>query len=110
MSHGEPFSECVALCDEAPQVAAVGVNCTPPQHISKLLDSAAVATNKPLAVYPNSGEGWDAIRHEWIPAEASFSIVDHASEWRELGARLIGGCCRTTPETIREIREALGRN
>ena len=110
VSHGEAFSDCVALCARSPGVVAVGVNCTPPQYVSALLGSAASATDKPLAVYPNSGEGWDAIRHEWIPAAAAFSIVDHAAEWHALGARLIGGCCRTTPETIRSIGEALTAN
>ena len=105
--HGEPFAECVGLAVESAQVVAVGVNCTPPQYISALLRSAAGATTKPLAAYPNSGEGWDAARHEWIPAEESFSIVDHVIEWRDLGARLIGGCCRTTPETIRAIAAKL---
>lgn len=101
--HGEPFAECVRLAGESAQVVAVGVNCTPPGYISALLRSAREATTKPLAAYPNSGEGWDAARHKWRPAEASFSIVDHVIEWRDLGARLIGGCCRTTPETIRAI-------
>ena len=105
--HGEPFAECVGLAGESAQVVAVGVNCTPPHYVSALLRSAAEATTKPLAAYPNSGEGWDSTRHEWLPAEQSFSIVDHVIEWRELGARLIGGCCRTTPDTIRAIRAKL---
>lgn len=107
VSHGERFSDCVAVCAGSPRVVAVGVNCTPPQHISQLLRAGASVTDKPLAVYPNSGEGWDASTHEWTPAGAAFSIVDHAAEWRALGARLIGGCCRTTPETIRAMRAAL---
>jgi len=105
--HGEPFAECVGLCGESAQVVAVGVNCTPPQHISALLVSAARATTKPLAAYPNSGERWDATHHQWLPAEESFSLVDHVVEWRNLGARLIGGCCRTTPDTIRAIAAKL---
>jgi homocysteine S-methyltransferase len=107
VSHGEPFAECVSAAAESSQIVAVGVNCTPPHYIAPLLDSAAGATPKPLAVYPNSGEGWDAARHQWIPAEESFSIVDHVTGWHEQGARLIGGCCRTTPETIRAIAAKL---
>ncbi len=105
--HGEPLAECASLAGESDQIVAVGVNCTPPRYVSALLHTAAEATTKPLAAYPNSGEGWDAARHEWLPAEASFSIVDHVIEWRDLGARLIGGCCRTTPATIRAIAARL---
>lgn len=105
--HGEPFAECAAQAGDSAPIVAVGVNCTPPHYISALLHAAAEATRKPLAAYPNSGEGWDAARHEWIPAEESFSIVDHVIEWRGLGARLIGGCCRTTPATIRALAARL---
>lgn len=101
--HGEPFADCVAVASESPRVRAVGVNCTAPQHVAPLLRAAAEATTQPFAAYPNSGEGWDAARHEWLPAEGTFDIADHAGEWHDLGARLIGGCCRTTPETIRAI-------
>ena len=100
VSHGEPLSECADLCDEASGVVAVGVNCTPPQYISELLSAAADATDKPLAAYPNSGEGWDAARHEWIPAEASFSIVDHARECttgRPIDRRLLPNSARNDP-------------
>jgi homocysteine S-methyltransferase len=103
VSHGELFADCVHIADASPQVIAVGMNCTPPQYVSPLLRSASEATAKPFVAYPNSGEGWDAVNHRWIPAEDECSIVDHVEEWLALGARLVGGCCRTTPDTIRAI-------
>jgi homocysteine S-methyltransferase len=106
--HGEPFAECAGLVGASDQIVAVGVNCTPPRYISALLETAGGATSKPLAAYPNSGEGWDAARHQWLPADEPCSIVDNVIEWRDLGARLIGGCCRTTPATIRAIAARLG--
>ncbi|KAH7282862.1 hypothetical protein KP509_35G050600 [Ceratopteris richardii] len=36
-------------------------------------------------------------------------FVSYVHKWRESGASLIGGCCRTTPKTIRAISEALKR-
>lgn len=107
VSHGEPFADCAHIVGASRQVIAVGVNCTPPQHVSSLLRAASEATTKPLAVYPNIGEGWDAANHRWIPAEEEFSLVDHVEEWLTLGARLLGGCCRTTPDTIRGMRAKL---
>ncbi len=41
------------------------------------------------------------------PERARLRIEELAPEWRRLGARLIGGCCRTTPATISELRAAL---
>lgn len=34
----------------------------------------------------------------------------HATRWRDLGAKIIGGCCRTTPSTIQIISNALRKN
>lgn len=34
-------------------------------------------------------------------------FVSYVHEWRKAGAQLIGGCCRTTPNTIGAISKAL---
>jgi len=100
VSHGEPLAECFAASGASEAVAAVGINCTPPRFVSGLLESARGATEKAVAVYPNSGEIWDAPRQVWIPGEISAPMEELAPEWQRLGARLLGGCCRTTPATI----------
>ena len=107
VSHGEPFAECAALVAASPQIVAVGINCTPPQHVSGLLRTAQGSVTKPFVVYPNSGERWDAAAARWRPASESVDLARLAPEWHALGARLIGGCCRTSPETIRRIGAAL---
>ena len=86
------------------QVAAVGVNCTAPQHIESLVEIAALRTAKPIVVYPNSGECYDAAAMCWHGGAAATTLAKHAREWHRLGARLIGGCCRTTPAEIRALR------
>lgn len=101
--HGESLAECAAWLDDRPQVVAIGVNCTAPSHIPALIAAARAATGKPIVVYPNSGETYDPESHRW---EGVASCADFAAEariWHERGARLIGGCCRTTPDHIREI-------
>ncbi len=100
--HGERLADCVALANDSPQVVAVGLNCTAPQLVGDLLQSLAGATTKPLLAYPNSGEAWDAAARCWLPA-ASWSWGEAALCWYRAGARLLGGCCRTTPQTIKEI-------
>jgi len=103
VSHGEPFAECAALADGSDQIVAVGINCTPPQHVSALLDSAS-RVQTPLLVYPNSGEHWVANENRWSGQECSGFPV---SDWYARGARIIGGCCRTGPDDIRGLRSAL---
>ena len=101
--HGEPLAECFASAGSSEAVTAVGINCTAPRFASGLLDSTRGVTDKEVAVYPNSGETWDARGRVWT-GESSVSIEELAPEWRRRGARLIGGCCRTTPSTTSALR------
>jgi homocysteine S-methyltransferase len=106
--HGEFLAEGATLANSAEQIVAFGLNCTPPKYVVALLDSVAGQTYKPVLVYPNRGETWDAARRSWqagpdMPADWGLA----ARQWYDHGARLIGGCCRTTPEDIRCARAAV---
>lgn len=103
ISHGELFAECAAQVAESKQILAVGINCTPPRYLVPLLQSA-VAIEKPLMVYPNSGEQWIAAEHRWS-GHAGDPMT--ATDWYDAGARIIGGCCRTAPDDIRQMRAEL---
>ena len=103
---GEHFSQCIALAHAAPQIVAVGVNCTPPQYVESLLQIGAAHTDKPLAAYPNSGEIWHAPTRAWLPHTAQ-NFCAQAATWRRARAQLLGGCCRTTPADIVQIRQLL---
>jgi homocysteine S-methyltransferase len=103
VNEGQRLEECVRLVQGNPFVAAVGVNCTSPKYIPSLIGEARKATNKPVLVYPNSGETYDAHRNGWDGNPVYESFGEEAKEWYKTGARLIGGCCRTTPQDIQEI-------
>lgn len=105
--HGEDFALCAALADETPQVFAVGVNCTAPRLVEDLLKVARPLTSKLLLCYPNSGEVWNAENACWIGETGVTDFSEPARRWFVAGARLIGGCCRTTPHDIRRIRHSL---
>lgn len=107
VGHGESFRDCIALVGGSAQVLAAGVNCTAPEHVAALLESATPVAGKPLLVYPNSGERWCAGDNTWSGGSATEDISAQARTWREGGASLIGGCCRTTPDHIRRIAGAL---
>lgn len=103
ISEGQVFADCVKDLQDNPQIAALGINCTSPNYISSLIREAGKATNKPILVYPNSGETYDATKNDWNGDPVLDSFGEQAREWYEAGARMIGGCCRTTPEDIRVI-------
>ena len=107
VSEGQPVSESIAEVAGRAQVVAAGFNCIAPSLAEQLLATAAQATEKPLVVYPNSGERWDAKGRKWLSGDGGFDFGAAAVRWHALGAGLIGGCCRTTPDTIRAIRVGL---
>lgn len=53
----------------------------------------------------SSGETWT--KNTWIGTADNFPVHSYSKEWFELGAKIIGGCCRTTPEDIKNIRVQL---
>jgi len=103
ISEGQVFADCVKELEEYPQIVAIGINCTSPRYIPTLIRAAKQATHKPVLVYPNSGEKYDATKHDWDGQRIYESFGEEAKEWYNAGARLIGGCCRTTPEDIQVI-------
>jgi homocysteine S-methyltransferase len=107
LASGEPFVEAVKLADACEQIVAVGVNCTAPRFVESLLRIAQSATDKPLLCYPNSGERWDAVARCWVEGTGVTDFAEPARQWYAAGARLIGGCCRTTPDDIAVIARAL---
>lgn len=100
---GQRLEECIQQVEASPQVLAVGVNCTSPKFIPSLIREARKATDKPILVYPNSGESYSAEKNDWNGEPVYESFGEEAREWYEAGARLIGGCCRTTPRDIKVI-------
>ena len=106
VAHGELLSECAAAVARFPQTIAIGVNCTQPALIPALIAELRHASNKPIVVYPNSGEGWNATTRQWTGKGDPESYGAQAAEWFRAGAQIVGGCCRTRPEHIRLVAAA----
>ncbi|MGW7573912.1 homocysteine S-methyltransferase [Streptomyces sp. NPDC054765] len=104
---GQPLAEAFAVAADADEVIAVGVNCCAPEDADRAVRPAAQITGKPVVVYPNSGESWDAGARAWC-GSPTFS-TDRVAGWAADGARLIGGCCRVGPDAIAELAGGLGR-
>ena len=98
---GDAIADCARLLDKERQVTVIGVNCTAPQYVADLIRNIRAHTTKPVVVYPNTGETYDAVTKTWHGSPTPYR--DFVRQWYEAGARLIGGCCRTTPDAIRGI-------
>ena len=105
VAHGEPLFECARFVAALPQTVAIGVNCTPPALMPSLIAELRRASEKPVVVYPNSGEGWDAQNRCWTGTSDPKDYGAMAAEWFAAGAQIVGGCCRTRPAHIREVAE-----
>ncbi|PPF70603.1 homocysteine S-methyltransferase [Clavibacter michiganensis] len=101
---GQPMGEGFALAEEADEVVAVGINCAHPDEVPGAIAAARAATDRPVVVYPNSGERWDAVARGWVGDPALPSV----DAWIAAGASLVGGCCRVGPAEVRRMRDALG--
>ena len=109
VSEGPAIEDAVRAVASMENAVAVGVNCLPPARVDPLLARMVRATDLPLVVYPNSGEEWDAERKCWVGEAAGFDPETDGTRWYRAGARLVGGCCRTTPATIRRLAELVAR-
>ncbi|MCC4247416.1 MULTISPECIES: homocysteine S-methyltransferase [Microbacterium] len=83
-------------------VVAVGVNCCRPASVVPALAEAPAV---PLVAYPNTGERWDAATRGW--RGGAEPLAEAAPSWVAAGARLVGGCCRSTPADIAAIAAAV---
>ena len=105
ISDGTPIAQCARLLADQPQVVAVGVNCTPPRYINGLIREITAVSTKPVIIYPNSGEQYNATTNQWDGQTDASEFGTLSREWRKQGAALIGGCCRTSPAHIQQIKD-----
>ena len=106
ISDGTPLAEVVSWLNQQSQVVALGVNCVALESVTPALQQLQALTDKPLVVYPNSGEQYDAGSKTWHSAPSGCTLHDKLAEWQQAGAKLIGGCCRTSPNDIAAIARA----
>jgi homocysteine S-methyltransferase len=107
INSGETIRDCAQWLNDKPCVAAMGINCTDPVHVASLVKEIRSVTDKPVVVYPNKGEVYNNLTKSWAPRPGVPSFGEMAAQWVKHGARLIGGCCHTTPDDIRRLALAL---
>jgi S-methylmethionine-dependent homocysteine/selenocysteine methylase len=90
-----------------PGVVAVGVNCTRMTDLLPALLRMASATSLPLVAYANNAWFAEDSPHLAAAAVAPERYARCALAWLAAGARLVGGCCGTTPAHIAAVAAAL---
>jgi S-methylmethionine-dependent homocysteine/selenocysteine methylase len=86
--------------------AALLVNCLPPSNAMACLEVLAGA-GLPFGVYANLGAPDDETGFRRSEAVSPRGVAAAAAAWAARGARVIGGCCGTTPAHIEAIRQSL---
>ena len=90
-----------------PDTTVFSINCSKPEIIEDALRGIKkiVQDEFQLAVYPNSGEDWNMEEKGWVPGTLPSHeyFVRLARRWKKVGATMIGGCCRITPDFIQHV-------
>ncbi|MBI4535328.1 MAG: homocysteine S-methyltransferase family protein, partial [Ignavibacteriae bacterium] len=87
----------------------IGMNCaTGPQEMSEHVRVLSASSPKPIFVMPNAGipENVGGHAHYKLTPEGMVQYLSHFV--KDLGVNVVGGCCGTTREHIRQLAKAVG--
>jgi methionine synthase / methylenetetrahydrofolate reductase(NADPH) len=106
LASGASTREFTELLDEWP-VDVIGLNCSSgPKALLETIEAMAAWTSKPLSVMPNAGLP-TAVDGRNVYSCSPEYMAQYARRFLRAGVRILGGCCGTTPEHIREIRDVV---
>jgi homocysteine S-methyltransferase len=103
---GDP-PEKIAISLDGWNADVIGLNCSVgPQPMLKAIEIMRSCTEQPLCVMPNAGmprlvEG----RYMYLSSPQYFA--KYARRFLQSGVKILGGCCGTTPEHIKAVRQAV---
>jgi 5-methyltetrahydrofolate--homocysteine methyltransferase len=91
-------------------VTAVGANCGRSLADSDIVvtEILAAAGDVPVWIKPNAGVP-KVVGSQVIYEAGPEMLAAHVARYAEQGARVVGGCCGSTPEHVAAIAQALGR-
>lgn len=103
ISNGDLFPGFIEKNKFPENLIGCGINCSSPLHVTGLLKSLKGNNKRNFVIYPNSGEEYNKSGNCWTGSGEHDIFINSVSLWYRLGAKIIGGCCRTGPEEIRHI-------
>jgi len=105
--YGEKIDHAISRIAVKKGVTAVGLNCSVgPSAMLNALEIIHAATDKPISVQPNAGLPRQ-VEDRLLYMSTPEYMAEFAKRFYEKGARIIGGCCGTTPDHIREMVRAI---
>ncbi len=104
---GDSLEKCIQILEQE-KVDVIGANCTIGSNdMIGLIEESVKLTNNPLSAKPNAGQPKidenGRPYYEYPDKAFAKDILDMIN----LGAKIVGGCCGTSPETIKEIRKII---
>lgn len=105
ISNGDLFSDFIGKTPFPDNLIGCGVNCSSPGHVTGLMKNLKGIDIGNFVLYPNSGEEYDKACNCWRGSVEDYIFINSVNSWYRLGAKIIGGCCRTGPEEIKHISD-----
>ena len=106
-SYGHQGDEALVSIAKHPNADIVGFNCSiGPSLMLTALEKVKDKITKPLIVQPNAGLPKE-VDGRMLYLSTPEYLAEYSKRFFESGARIIGGCCGTTPDHIREIARAV---
>lgn len=104
---GDKLDTAIKSLGEIDRIAAVGLNCSlGPAAMLESLEVIKKATTKPISLQPNAGLP-RSIEGRTLYMCTPEYMAEYAKRFYEKGVKIIGGCCGTTPQHIRQIVKAV---
>ncbi|MDD5458900.1 MAG: bifunctional homocysteine S-methyltransferase/methylenetetrahydrofolate reductase [Phycisphaerae bacterium] len=105
--YGQPIEKLIEQINAKESVAAIGLNCSVgPSGMLDSLEKITGLTDKPICVQPNAGMPRQ-IENRMLYMCTPEYMAEYAKKFFEKGARIIGGCCGTTPQHIKQIAQSV---
>jgi len=104
---GDSLEKCVQF-QEDQKVDVIGANCTlGSDEMVNLMKDLKILTDKPISIKPNAGQPRMDSNNIAVYDQPIKDFVNDIGEMIQLGAKIVGGCCGTSPDTIQEIRKLI---
>lgn len=107
-NNGLSARKLIGQAEKMPGVDAVGFNCgVGPGHMQQIIKSIAFSGEKFISALPNAGYPQIVKDRMIFDNQNVRYFAEKAADFAKEGVGLIGGCCGTTPEYIRAMKERL---
>ncbi len=106
--YGFDIIEAVQVLQEN-GASAVGINCSPgPDQLEDVVRRMKEVARIPIIAKPNAGLPTTDAEGNSVYEMDAAAFAGHMKRLIDAGARIVGGCCGTTPEYIRKLKEIIG--